>query len=252
MITPDDLKRIAGREKVGLGTIEKDHAITVALMVLSGTSFSDTLVFKGGTAIKKMFYPETRFSEDLDFDCDRNLARLLEREIKKPLLENNEGVNYVGIREEDVRAENARRLSLQYRDSNDFLTNIKIDLAFLEKPLMKAEKMEVKNLYDMKNIMIVTMNIEEIMAEKVRAFIHTARPRHLYDIWFLLGKRIRPTKKLIDKKLSVYNQSFHLSAMEDSIENVASDWRNDLQALTPEVPEFAEAQSTVIKAFSKI
>ena len=37
MITPDDLKRIAGREKVGLGTIEKDHAITVALTVLSKT-----------------------------------------------------------------------------------------------------------------------------------------------------------------------------------------------------------------------
>ncbi len=53
MITPDSLKRIAGREKIGLRTIEKDHAITVALTVLSRTSFSDTLVFKGGTGIAR-------------------------------------------------------------------------------------------------------------------------------------------------------------------------------------------------------
>jgi len=75
MTSIDELKRIAGREKVGLGVVEKDHAITVALLILSRTELSEAMVFKGGTAIKKMFYPKTRFSEDLDFNCERDVAR---------------------------------------------------------------------------------------------------------------------------------------------------------------------------------
>lgn len=35
MTSTDELKRIAGREKVGVGVIEKDHAITVALLTIS-------------------------------------------------------------------------------------------------------------------------------------------------------------------------------------------------------------------------
>ena len=75
MTSIDELKRIAGREKVGLGVVEKDHAITVALLILSRTELSEAMVFKGGTAIKKMFHPKTRFSEDLDFNCERDVAR---------------------------------------------------------------------------------------------------------------------------------------------------------------------------------
>ena len=182
MITPDDLRRIAGRERIGLGIIERDHAITVALMVLSKTSLSDALVFKGGTAIKKMFYSEARFSEDLDFDSQRDVARRLAREISRPLLAHDEGVRFTGVTVEDIRGEHARRLRLQYRDMNGYLTSIKLDLTFLEKPVMKTKKIEVKNMYDMKNVMVTTMSIREIMAEKVRALIHVGRPRHLYDL----------------------------------------------------------------------
>jgi hypothetical protein len=77
MTSIDELKRIAGRGKIGVGVIEKDHAITVALLTISKTEFSDLMVFKGGTAIKKIFYAKTRFSEDLDFNCERDIAKEL-------------------------------------------------------------------------------------------------------------------------------------------------------------------------------
>jgi len=252
MITPDDLRRIAGRERIGLGMIERDHAIAVSLMVLSKTSFSDELVFKGGTAIKKMFHPEARFSEDLDFDSQRDVARQLASEIRKPLLAYDEGVTFTGVTVEDIRGEHARRLRLQYRDMNGYLTSINLDLTFLEKPVMKTKKMEVKNMYDMNNIMITTMNIKEIMAEKVRALIHIGRPRHLYDLWFLLGKHVKPTRTLINKKLSIYNQTFDVKSLMSATKELERDWETDLQALLPEVPRFPTVQSRVIKAFSKL
>ncbi len=48
-----------------------------ALLTISQTEFSDLMVFKGGTAIKKIFYAKTRFSEDLDFNCERDIAKEL-------------------------------------------------------------------------------------------------------------------------------------------------------------------------------
>jgi len=252
MITPDDLRRIAGRERIGLGMIERDYAITVALMALSKTSLLDALVFKGGTAIKKMFYPEARFSEDLDFDSQRDVAGQLAREIRRPLIAYDGGVRFTGVRVEGVRGEHARRVRLQYRDMNGYLTSIKLDLAFLEKPVMKTKKIEVKNMYDIKNIMIPTMSIEEIMAEKVRALVHVERPRHLYDLWFLLGKHVKPTRTLINRKLSIYNQTFDIDSLMSATKELERDWETDLQALLPEVPRFATVRSKVIKSFSKL
>jgi len=252
MITPDDLKRIAGRERIGLGMIEKDHAITVALAILSRDPLSDVLVFKGGTAIKKMFYPETRFSEDLDFDCPHDISAQLARGIRKPLLTCDEGAEFTGVTVEDARAEHARRLRLRYRDMNGYVTSIKLDLTFVEKPVMKTKRMKVKNLYGIEKIMINTMNITEIMAEKVRALIHTESPRHLYDIWFLLGKRVKPTRRLIDKKLSIYNETFDVNLVKGAVREVERNWRMGLEALLPEVPPLSAVVSRVLKAFSKL
>ena len=67
MIDDVSLRRIATEKRVPLGTVEKDFAISCALLAISKSGLKDHLVFKGGTAIKKIYYPEARFSEDMDF-----------------------------------------------------------------------------------------------------------------------------------------------------------------------------------------
>ncbi len=252
MTSLDELKRIAGREKVGLGIIEKDHAITAALLILSNTRVSEMLVFKGGTAIKKMYYPEARFSEDLDFDCPHDLARDLRKAIEKPLIENQERVNFTGVRLEESRAELGRRLSIQYKDSNGYPNSIKLDLAFREKPIMRARKMLVKNPYGIENATIATMDIREIMAEKLRALVHVRKARHLYDLWFLLRKHIMTTRKLVNGKLSIYAEKFEMDTLQSSINEVERDWQTDLEALVFEVPKFSRVRLDVIDAFQKL
>jgi hypothetical protein len=249
MTSIDELKRIAGREKVGVGMVEKDHAITVALLIISRTEFSRTMVFKGGTAIKKMFYPETRFSEDLDFNCERDIAEELGKKIKRSLIENNQGVAFTGVSQEEPRSDEGRRLRFGYKDSNGYPSSIRLDLAFREKSIMRARKMEVKNLYGVRKIIVTTMNIEEIAAEKVRALIVTRRPRHLYDVWFLLRKQIKPSNELIDQKLKLYDKKFDVDILRSSIKEVQVDWQTDLEALTSEVPRFSDVEQYVADAF---
>jgi predicted nucleotidyltransferase component of viral defense system len=251
MTSIDDLKRIAGREKVGLGIIEKDHAITVALLVLSRTKLSETMVFKGGTVIKKMFYPNTRFSEDLDFNCEHDIAKALEREIEKPLVDNEHEVAFTAVNEEKPRSPEGRRLRLEYNDTNGYRTSIRVDLAFREKHVMKPERMKVKNPYRIRNIAITTMSIEEIMAEKVRALIITRKPRHLYDMWFLLRRGIALNKPLINKKLKLYSQPFSLETLRSTVKDTEQDWQTDLQALLPVVPKFSNVTRYVMDRFQQ-
>ncbi|MBL7160101.1 MAG: hypothetical protein ISS95_00900, partial [Candidatus Aenigmarchaeota archaeon] len=53
----DGLKRLAAKEKVPLGMIEKDYVLSSVLFVISQLPISKQIVFKGGTAIKKIYYP---------------------------------------------------------------------------------------------------------------------------------------------------------------------------------------------------
>jgi len=67
MIHSGEISKLA--HKLGLGdrTIEKDYVLTWVLHAIANSPVKEQMVFKGGTAIKKMYIPEYRFSEDLDF-----------------------------------------------------------------------------------------------------------------------------------------------------------------------------------------
>ncbi|MDP3705134.1 MAG: nucleotidyl transferase AbiEii/AbiGii toxin family protein [Legionellaceae bacterium] len=50
--------------------IEKDYALSYVLAGIARESkLSHSLIFKGGTALKKLFFGDYRFSEDLDFSA---------------------------------------------------------------------------------------------------------------------------------------------------------------------------------------
>ncbi|MBL7065777.1 MAG: nucleotidyl transferase AbiEii/AbiGii toxin family protein [Anaerolineae bacterium] len=67
MIPPGEIARLAHRLGLGDKTIEKDYVLTWVLLAIANSPLRDRLAFKGGTAIKKVYEPDYRFSEDLDF-----------------------------------------------------------------------------------------------------------------------------------------------------------------------------------------
>ncbi|WP_187147634.1 nucleotidyl transferase AbiEii/AbiGii toxin family protein [Candidatus Nitrososphaera gargensis] len=78
MIDAERIRRLAREEKIGAAVVEKDYALTWLLsgFFLKDSQLKDSFVLKGGTAIRKAFFPgKWRFSEDLDFTVvDRNDA----------------------------------------------------------------------------------------------------------------------------------------------------------------------------------
>jgi len=78
-----DLVGIAKRAGVPPEVIEKDYLLSYVLAALTGVSNLEGLRFKGGTALKKVYFGDYRFSEDLDFSAvdvptGENLDSLME------------------------------------------------------------------------------------------------------------------------------------------------------------------------------
>jgi predicted nucleotidyltransferase component of viral defense system len=68
MILQKEIRRMAARHKVRDTQIEKDYVLTWLLFSIANQPFlREALVFKGGTVLKKVWFEDYRFSEDLDF-----------------------------------------------------------------------------------------------------------------------------------------------------------------------------------------
>src|SRR6266571_7722716 len=62
------LQEAAAQARVLPEVVERDYALSYVLAGLAvQPALAETLVFKGGTALKKLFFADYRFSEDLDF-----------------------------------------------------------------------------------------------------------------------------------------------------------------------------------------
>lgn len=97
MIGKDELMRLAGKQKINPSSLGKDYALGWLLFGISKSSAADKLVFKGGTALSKIYFPEDwRLSEDLDFTITdeevdfESMVNALEKEVPKIVQEENE------------------------------------------------------------------------------------------------------------------------------------------------------------------
>jgi len=100
MISAEQIRRIAREEKLSVGVVEKDYALTWLLrgFYLRNSGLDDRFVLKGGTAIRKVYFPQTwRFSEDPDF----TVAKAMEAESLKESMQQafetllrESGINY--------------------------------------------------------------------------------------------------------------------------------------------------------------
>ena len=62
----NELKAANGR-RIPEAVIERDYCLAWFLTGLASHSLRDVLAFKGGTALRRCYFGDYRFSEDLDF-----------------------------------------------------------------------------------------------------------------------------------------------------------------------------------------
>lgn len=65
---PQLIRSVTQKIKVQQYIVEKDYALSYLLAAINHTDWlGENLVLKGGTALKKLYFGDYRFSEDLDY-----------------------------------------------------------------------------------------------------------------------------------------------------------------------------------------
>ena len=139
MVTKEDIIKIARKEKLPLGTVEKDFVLTYILRRIYDSELKDKLVFKGGTALHKI-YLHKRLSIDLDFS---ELKSIKIGDIKN-IIEDKE----INSKIEDLNENrDSINIILNYTSVLNYKNNFKIQISKREKPILKIAKSEKSSFH---------------------------------------------------------------------------------------------------------
>src|SRR4030042_2234018 len=76
MLAYEKIKYISAQKEILDIVVEKDYILDWVLWGISQDEYlGKRIVFKGGTALHKMYFPDWRFSEDLDFTTIRPIKK---------------------------------------------------------------------------------------------------------------------------------------------------------------------------------
>ena len=261
------------RKDTGMGwaVLERDYVLSWILAAIGNHEpLRETLAFKGGTALKKCYFGDYRFSEDLDFSslpgvplgqemetaidtvC-RNAAKMIDEyaPVQIQWERYTEKDPHPGGQEAfTIRAQ----LPWQRLPQTRVLVEIAVDEEVLCTPCRRAvihgygEPLEVE---------LQVYSLEEIIAEKLRAILQhqekleergwaRSRARDYYDIWRILGAcknrlNLSGFTPLLREKCRVRNVDFRVA---DDFFNakmmtyVDRTWDQWLSNLVPQLPTF--------------
>ncbi|MDX9859271.1 MAG: nucleotidyl transferase AbiEii/AbiGii toxin family protein [candidate division Zixibacteria bacterium] len=199
MISADTIRTIAANKSIHPGVIEKDYVLSKTLMSLAAIpEFRTHLVFKGGTALKKCYYPHWRYSEDLDFTAKAALAPSQIRDMFTAAVDGVSSAFGLPMRvsefsqyPKDVEAIVSAQMKLSYdgplRQSSGQKNNIRVDIALNEEIVLPTPNLNVVQEYaDDIPASLPTYALEEVVAEKLRSILQRGKSRDYYDVWILL------------------------------------------------------------------
>jgi len=284
MILQKEIISIAEAKQVSKSTIDKDWALGHFLDALySIPGFKDVLIFKGGTCLKKCYFPDYRFSEDLDFTSLDSKFELTNTHLKnicdhvsehaqiatyilslQPLRFKDELTGYEAI----IKFWGADHPRNEAPPSPDrWQTKIKIEIILYELLIFPSEKKNITHVYSDKlsesSQTVPCYSINEVIAEKIRALIQRsyAAPRDFYDIWYLTTNNKNLNYKDIiiafHEKLKFKKHKFtgiDQLINSDNDKALRSAWTNSLAHQIPgsQLPEYDFVKDELKKLFELI
>ena len=251
MLSLSELKKIAAKEGVPQAVVEKDFALSVALKAIAESELATHVVFKGGTALRKVYFKEARFSEDLDFD----VLDVDKSECVKSLKEALEGKSVEGVAFEKVEEEKTAaglKASVKYVGPLAFAQRMKFDFNFRENLVEKPVRRLLIDSYALGTAEILALSVEEIFAEKLHALGSRSAPRDSYDVWFLFGKGVNIGRQVLDRKFAYYGEKFDADKAIENARKSKDNWERDLRHLLPKLPDYEKLEKEVEKNLREI
>lgn len=251
MIPQSEISRFAARNHKLDKVIEKDYVITWIILGLAESKLKQVLAFKGGTALKKIYFPDYRYSEDLDFTLLDETDEKILIDGFRTLLSNVAKAQGFQFDLKDEKVEKRTDTLTFYIDYVGPLQarlgsrDIKVDITLSEQLEFPLEEKAIISPYsDSQNLRrkLEVYSLEEILTEKLCALIGRTEPRDLFDTLYLfdLGSidyqavAMAFPEKAKSKDIDPKRLSKILVSKKSTIERL---WQNRLAHQVDELPD---------------
>jgi predicted nucleotidyltransferase component of viral defense system len=246
MLNLAGLKRTASKDGIPQAIVEKDYALSIALNAIAESGLAGHLVFKGGTALKKVYFSQARYSEDLDFTV-LNLTREQILAGIRTILDDKdiEGVRFEKV--EEVRTPAGLKAAIRFTGPLGQPQRIRLDFSFRDNMAAEPQRKPLLDTYGLGMHEITVLGLDELFAEKIHALVSRTAPRDLYDVWFLLGKNAGIKPDLVKKKFDYYDERFDFDKLSGKMKEFEASWNEDLRQFLGVVPPFQQIADEVLK-----
>jgi len=272
----DELKRRAAEAQVTLETTEIDYVLAWVIWgFFQNDLLKDNLAFKGGTALRKIYFPnytEYRYSEDLDFTARTELPEDDLREAIDSSCTLAREASNIDLRLERLKLYESS-IYKAYKGRLYFIgprrqrspRRLNLDVDCSEEIILSPSLLSLAHRYsdaDDCRVLVPTYPLEEILAEKLRALItpERVRARHFFDVWYILIRY--PEKLSVEKAKQIFHRKCARKDIEfksvadvfqpDRLEKYQRDWKRSLKHVMREVPPFQRVRDELESALQNL
>jgi predicted nucleotidyltransferase component of viral defense system len=277
LISNDEVRRIAGALELEPRVIDHDYVLGCYLCFLGTQSnVRKKWLFKGGTALRKCYFEEYRFSEDLDFTVLDIISAQSLRDFLHSIniamqdaigIRTDEREMKVDVIEDDYGKESFETRIYYYGpwDYGGSPRSVRIHTNREENLIFPTNVLPVFHQYsdrkELPAVAIQVYSLEEMMAEKLRAFSGQRKhaiPHDIFDLYHL-SRNITSIKNVLEAfPLKCKAKGLSLDAIDfDKViarrSEYENNWQQSLEYLIPtnlKVP-FEKAWDTSIKLLEK-
>jgi len=268
---PQLIRSVSQKTQVQQYIVEKDYALSYLLAAIVSTyGLGENLILKGGTALKKLYFADYRFSEDLDYSTRvmgsiKQIDSLMETVVHSMgELLNERGPFQVALeplllKQPHPGDQKAYLVRVQFPEQRQPLCRLKVEITVDEPILTPVEIRPVLHGFAEEiDVSIPVYSLTEITAEKLRALLQSKARlqergwgasrvcRDYYDLWNLLqvpGLKSPDLLPLLAEKCIVRDVSYESPndfISEDLLDIANAEWAQQLLPFVPDAPPAAE------------
>lgn len=265
MIKPGEIQQKARKVGVRDQQIEKDYVLSWILQgIANHEQISQELVFKGGTVLKKIYFKDYRFSEDLDFT-------LLKNDISNDKLFEWFSEVFEYIKEAaNIPLEIVTRNEHQDGGINFYISykgplgglgaqkRVKVDISRSEKlSFQPVSKTVILEYTDQEDHRLLCYSLEEVLIEKLRSVMQRMQARDFYDIWYLLEIHkvnleflTNEFKEKCESK-ELNPEDFHRKLVQ-RIPQYKARWKKSMNQQIHNLPSFEQVERETLRQLRKL
>lgn len=279
MIKPGEIQQKARAVGVRDQQIEKDYILSWILKgIAQHEQLSKVIVFKGGTVLKKIYFEDYRFSEDLDFTLINNARLPNGQEISNEQIFEWFRETFEYIKEEanipleiiDNNEHEDARLPDGQGGINFYISyigplggqgnnkRVKIDISRSEQLVFEPVMKDVFIDYtDMEEHQLLCYPLEEVLVEKMRSVMQRMQARDFYDIWYLLEQHRMDVDFYLSEfeakcKNKELNHTDFPKKLAERLPQYKGRWQSSMSEQIKDLPDFDQVEREVQRHLKKL